>query len=145
MLTMLSKLNLDRLGAYASAICAVHCLLTGVALGLLSYAGLGFMGSITTDIIFLGVAVAIASIAIFHGIRRHHSYKPALVFVLGLAFVVLGHFVFRHQHVKDHPLDTVDILSTFFSVGGGLCFVLFHVLNLRLQHTCGCKHCTTGE
>jgi len=139
-------LNLDRLGAYASAICAVHCLVTGVALGLLSYAGLGFMGSITTDIIFLTVAVGIASLAIFHGIKRHHSYKPAMVFVLGLTFVVLGHFVFRHEHkTANHPLDAVEVFSTIFSVGGGLCFVLFHVMNLRLQHTCGCKHCTTGH
>ena len=40
------RINLDKLGACASAICAVHCLLTGIALGLLSVAGLGFMGSI---------------------------------------------------------------------------------------------------
>jgi len=142
---MQSRLNWDRIGAYASAICAVHCLLTGVALGLLSVAGLGFMGSVTTDIAFLTVAVGIASIAIFHGIRKHHSYKPAMVFVLGLTFVVLGHFVLRHHHTLNHPMDSMEFFSTFFSVAGGLCFVLFHVVNLRLQHTCGCKHCATGE
>jgi drug/metabolite transporter (DMT)-like permease len=116
-----------------------------VALGLLSFAGLGFIGSVTADIIFLSVAVAIASIAIWHGIRKHHSYKPALVFVMGLVFVVLGHFVIHHEHTTSHPLDPVDIVSTFFSVGGGLCFVLFHVLNLRMGRSCGCKHCSTGH
>lgn len=142
---MMSRFNVDRIGAYASAICAVHCLITGVALGLLSFAGLGFIGSVTADIIFLGVAVAIASIAIWHGIRKHHSYKPALVFVLGLVFVVLGHFVIHHEHVGSHPLDNVDIASTFFSVAGGLCFVLFHVLNQRMGNSCGCEHCSTGH
>ena len=140
------NVGLDRIGAIASAICAVHCLLTGVALGLLSYAGLGFMGSVTADVIFLAVAVSIAAIAIVHGIRKHHSYKPAMVFVLGLFCVVMGHFVLRHDHsVGQTDVHTADIFSTVFSVCGGLCFVIFHVLNLRLQHQCGCKHCTTGE
>jgi hypothetical protein len=136
----------DRIGAVASAICAVHCLLTGVALGLLSYAGLGFMGSVTADLIFLGVAVSVAVIAIVHGIRKHHSYRPAMVFVLGLISVVLGHFVLHHEHAANETqLHLADIASTVFSVSGGLCFVIFHVMNLRMAQTCGCKHCTTGE
>ena len=137
---------LDRIGAIASAVCAVHCLLTGVALGLLSYAGLGFMGSLTADIIFLTIAVTIAAVAIWHGVKKHHSYKPAMVFVFGLFCVMMGHFVFPHVHKANQSgLHLADILSTVFSVCGGLSFVLFHVLNLRMQHECGCKHCATGE
>ena len=143
---VIKRANLDRIGAYASAICAVHCLITGIALGLLSYAGLGFMGSITADIAFLTVAVGVASLAIVHGIRQHHSYKPASIFALGLAMVVMGHFVFRHQHsVSETGFDLERVLSTVFSVLGGLCFVLFHVMNMRMQKTCGCRHCATGE
>lgn len=138
--------SLDRFGAIASAVCAVHCLLTGVALGLLSYAGLGFMGSVTADLIFLGVAVTVATIAIWHGVKKHHSWRPAMVFVFGLACVVMGHFVLHHEHaVNETEIHMLDIFSTIFSVCGGICFVLFHVMNLRLQHQCGCKHCTTGE
>lgn len=140
------NLGLDRIGAIASTVCAVHCLLTGVALGLLSYAGLGFMGSPLADMIFLGVAVAVAVVAIRHGIKKHHSYKPAMVFVAGLFCVVMGHFVIHHEHAANETdIHLVDIVSTIFSVTGGICFVLFHVMNLRLQHQCGCKHCTTGE
>lgn len=143
---MLKSLNFDRLGTYASAICAVHCLLTGVALGLLSFAGIGFMGSLLADVAFLAIAVIVAIIAIFHGMRRHHSYRPAMVFALGLFMVVLGHFVFRHEHkATSRGFDIEDVASTFFSVGGGVCFVLFHVLNSRLQRACGCKHCSSGE
>jgi hypothetical protein len=138
-----TRVEVDRIGAYASAICAVHCLVTGVALGLLSFAGLGFLGSVAADVAFLSVAVLIATVAIVHGIRKHHSYKPALIFVAGLLSVILGHFVFRH----DHPGGTEGpaIWSTVFSVVGGLCFVLFHVVNLRLQRACGCGHCAKGE
>jgi hypothetical protein len=140
------NVGIDRIGAVASAICAVHCLLTGVALGLLSYAGLGFMGSVTTDAIFLAIAVTIAIVAIVHGIRKHHSYKPALVFVFGLFCVVMGHFVLHHEHATNETeMHMADILSTVFSVSGGIAFVLFHVVNLRLQKQCGCQHCSTGE
>jgi hypothetical protein len=142
---VLRRMNWDRVGAYASTICAVHCLITGVALGLLSFAGLGFLGSTTTDIAFLSVAVGIASIAIVHGMRKHHSYRPALIFVAGLVSVVLGHFVLKHEHKAGGELHLEDILSTVFSVTGGLCFVLFHIVNLRLQKSCGCQHCARGE
>lgn len=139
-----SRLNFDRIGTYASAICAVHCLLTGVAIGLLSVAGLGMFGSIWADIAFLSVAVAIALIAIVHGHRRHHSIIPAQIFVLGLVFIVIGHFVVRHTHggVGHTDMDWDQVVSTSTSVLGGLCLVLFHVVNQRMQHKCGCTHCS---
>lgn len=141
-----SRINFDKLGAWAGAICAVHCLLTGVALGLLSYAGIGFLGSVATDAIFLGVALIVGIVAVVHGMRKHHSYKPAMVFVLGLIFIVLGHFAFRHVHgVPPTGWDLERVLSVAFSVAGGLCLVGFHVLNLRLAHRCSCSHCRTGH
>jgi len=136
----------DRIGAVASAVCVVHCVLTGMALGLLSYAGFGFLGSVVADLIFLGVAIAIAIVAIVHGIKRHHSYKPALVFALGLCFIVMGHFVLNHRHeTRNAHLDLIDVASTAFSVLGGLSLVAFHVLNNRLQRKCSCRHCRTGH
>lgn len=144
MMVRSSKLNLDKLGACASAICAVHCLLTGVALGLLSVTGLGFFGSLWADIAFLTVAVIIGSFAVWHGIRAHHSYIPASVFVMGLFFIVLGHFVFRHSHGTGGAEDPfTHAASVTFSVLGGLSLVAFHTLNLRLQKGghCGCNAC----
>ena len=142
---MSARMNWDRVGAYASTICAVHWLITGVALGLLSFAGLGFIGSIGADLTFLAITIGIASIAIFHGIKKHHSIKPAMIFVGGLVSIVLGHFVFKHDHTANPVLHSQDVLSTIFSVMGGLCFVLFHIVNLRMQKACGCEHCSTGS
>jgi hypothetical protein len=131
----------DRVGTIASAICAVHCFITGIALGLLSYVGLGFFGSLTADLIFLGSAIAIAVIAIRHGISKHHSYVPSLIFVFGLVLVSVGHFGFKHSHDGQGPSP----LASLFSVLGGVCFVLFHVVNFLLQRKCHCRHCATGE
>ncbi len=138
------RINLDKFGACASAICAVHCFLTGIALALFSVAGLGFLGSLWADIAFLSVAVSVGSLAVWHGIRAHHSYLPASVFVLGLLFIVLGHFVFRHAHQAGEIENPVThAASVAFSVLGGLSLVTFHVLNMKLQRDggCGCSVC----
>ena len=130
-----SKVELDKVGACASAICAVHCLITGVAFGFLTVAGGGFLGSLTADIAFLSVAVLVASVAIFFGFRKHHSYRPAIIFLAGLTSIILGHFVFRHAHAADEAITGWDhLLSTFFSVMGGVCLVAFHLVNMRLQN-----------
>ena len=131
---MSSRVNLDKVGAFASAACAVHCLLSGLALGLLSVLGMGFIGSTTTDIVFLTVTLSVASIAIFTGIRRHKSLKPAMIFAGGVAAIIVSHFVLDHDS-KDLP---TRILTTTLAVAGGILLVTFHVVNLRLQRQC--KH-----
>lgn len=130
------SLNYDRLGAYASAICAVHCLITGVALGLLSIVGLGFLGSPEAELGFFLTTVTIGTIALVHGVRRHHSAVPALVFITGLGALLASHFVFGHHHD-----EAPSIGATILNVVGGLSLVAFHVLNQRLQHRCSCDHC----
>jgi hypothetical protein len=121
-------------------------LLTGVALGLLSVAGLGFIGSLWTDIAFLAVVLAVGATAIIHGIRKHHSVVPALIFVAGLLMFLLGHFGFGHAHLaSEDPWSSARIAQVTLSVAGGLCIVLFHVVNLRLRKKCECTHCRTGH
>ncbi|MGV3617009.1 MAG: MerC domain-containing protein [Fimbriimonas sp.] len=136
-----SGINLDRVGAYASAICAVHCLITGIALGLLSVVGLGFLGSPAAELGFFLLTVTIGTTALVHGHRKHHSIVPALVFVCGLGCLLVSHFGFGH----DHDGHGSNPPATFLNVVGGLSLVIFHVLNQRLQHRCGCDHCQSGE
>ncbi|RYG26755.1 MerC domain-containing protein [bacterium] len=137
-----SRINLDRIGAMASTICAVHCLITGIALGLLSVLGLGFLGSETAEYTFLAVTVTIGVLAVWHGRKKHHSTLPAVFFVLGLGCWLVSHFVFGHGHGAG---ERSNLGGTAFAVLGGLLIVAFHVLNQRLAHRCGCSHCTTGK
>lgn len=135
-----SQVNLDKVGAYASAICAVHCVLTGLALGLLSVVGLDFIGSPITEAFFFFTTVGVGTAAVIHGIRRHHSVLPATIFASGLFCLLVSHFVFGHSHAGEAP----SIGGTIFSVLGGFSLVGFHILNRRLAHACGCDHCRTG-
>lgn len=135
----MAKVNLDKVGAVASAICAVHCALTGLALSLLSVVGLGFLGSTASEVGFIGFALVVGLWAIVHGLRKHHSPIPAAVFVLGLGCLSLSHFAFPHTHGStSHP---ASLGSTIFAVLGGLSLVSFHALNLRYQKACGDMHC----
>ncbi len=136
--------NLDKIGAYASTICAVHCLLTGVALGMLSVIGLGFLGSVTSEILFIVVAVSVGVFAVVHGIRKHRSYIPSLFFVFGLVCIVLKFAAFKHTHDPAHAGHTHGPasdgwISTALAVLGGLSLVAFHVMNLRMTRKCGCS------
>lgn len=113
-----------------------------MALGLLSVLGLGFIGSQTTEIAFLAIAVSVGVVAVVHGVRKHHSVTPSLFFVAGIVSWLVSHFVFQHGHPG---AGSASVGGTVFAVLGGLCLVTFHLLNQRLAHRCGCNHCTTGE
>jgi hypothetical protein len=136
-----TQVNLDKVGAYASAICAVHCLITGIALSMLSVAGLGFIGSLPAEIGFISVAVIVGSWAIVHGVRNHHSYLPALIFAFGIACIAVSHFALPHVHSANEPLTAGHIATTVFAVLGGLSLVSFHLVNQKLQKGCACGKC----
>lgn len=128
---MSRQVDLDKVGACASSVCAVHCLITGVAYGLLSIVGLDFLGSVTADIVFLTIAVLVGGFAVVMGYRRHRSLLPATIFATGLGLVVLSHFVLGHRHGDGH--DHSHALTTVLAVVGGLTLVGFHFLNSRLH------------
>lgn len=126
---------LDRVGACASALCAVHCLATGIAMGFLAVAGLGFMAHPAVEASFIAVALFVGGWAVVHGIRRHHSKIPAAIFALGLSMIVASHFV-GHEHVES---GQVNVWTTILAVSGGTCLALFHFANSKLQHRgCSC-------
>jgi hypothetical protein len=136
------NINLDKVGACASAVCAVHCLLTGVALGLLSVMGLSFISSPWVDGAFIGTALLVGISAIRHGIKSHKSYVPALFFITGLLSIAVGHYSIFAEAAEGHK-HVHGGSATFFSVFGGLSLVLFHILNLRLQKAKRC--CGEGK
>jgi hypothetical protein len=131
----------DRLGALASFACAVHCVLTGVAIGFLSVAGLGFLAGPEADIAFLVAAVLIGGLAVWQGYRRHRSFLPASLYVGGLLLVIVGHFVIGHGDAGHGNRLVTSLLAAV----GGLMLVVFHFVNMRLGHRCSVCHPGDGE
>lgn len=124
---MARRLDVDKLGALAGTICAVHCVLTGLAVGVLSVVGLGFLASPLAEVVFFGSALLIGGFAIRHGIRRHHHWAPATLFLAGMLTILAGHFFFHGA--GEHLMSAL----------GGAGLVGFHFLNHRMAHKCGCR------
>lgn len=113
--------RLDRAGIYLSGLCALHCLLSIV---LVSGLGIGGQFFLSPDIHRVGLLLAtlIAGVAIGWGALRHrmaapfvvammglsfmggalavpHGYKEAILTIIGVALVSLGHILnLRHIH-----------------------------------------------
>ncbi|CAN5535626.1 hypothetical protein BH11ARM2_BH11ARM2_31520 [soil metagenome] len=124
------KLDADKLGQIAGTACAIHCAITGVALGVLSVVGLDFLGSETSEFFFIGITFCLGVWALVHGVRKHRSWVPAIVFISALTCIVGAHLV-SHQSVP----------GVILSVVGGLGLVSFHILNQRYGKVCACGHC----
>lgn len=131
----------DRFGAFASFACAVHCLLTGVAIGFLSVAGLGFLAGPEADVAFLIVALGVGGFAVWQGYRRHRSLLPMSLYVGGLFLVVMAHFVVGHGTAGHGNRMVTSVLAA----SGGLMLVVFHLVNMRLGHRCGVCHPRDGD
>lgn len=110
--------NVDQLGSVASLACAVHCALTGLALGVLSSAGLGFVGSHSLELFFIGSTIALGIWAFITGFRTHRQWQPALFFGCGLAMIYLAH--------ATEP-------GWIFSVFGGAFLIIFHWVNQKMM------------
>lgn len=124
---------MDQIGVCASALCAVHCVLTGAAMGLLAFFGLEFLGNPVLEGAFFLVAILVGGWAVFHGIKKHHSRVPATVFVSGVCLIV-------GAHLAEQPLGHEHWLVTVLAALGGLSIASFHFLNLRFQHrNCSCS------
>lgn len=125
------RLDLDRIGASASALCALHCLLTGLAMGVLPLLGIAFIASPIVDLAMISVAVLVGAWALWNGYRRHQSVAPAIVYATGLAMIAIAHFGLGHRNF--------GVLATILAVSGGFTLVAYHILNRRLLQRCSTR------
>ena len=76
--------NVDRVGAFASTLCAIHCAVCAFLPAALGALGVGFLVGHEAEWIFTLVAVAFASIALLLGWRQHRSIKVAGLLLIGI-------------------------------------------------------------
>ncbi len=112
-------LHLDRLAIGLSGLCALHCLATAIAVGLLS----SFAGLLEAPIIHeggLAIAILLGALALGNGARKHGMLLPLAVGALGLG-VMAGSLSMPHGA----PGEIV------YSVLGVLLLAFGHELNRR--------------
>ncbi len=92
---------LDRLGALASGLCAVHCLMVAFLPALLSTLGAGVLLSGRAEWVFTWVAALIALGAAYLGFRRHRSRAALTLFAFGIAGLFLSRFIEESGHHEE--------------------------------------------
>jgi hypothetical protein len=125
----------DRLGAFASLACALHCASWPILLVLLPTLGGTFLGSESFERGFVLGATVLALSTLAWGYARHRNASALLLLLPGLALVWFGSFgPFHHQLLPHAALMSV----------GGLCIAAAHLRNLRLarphRHDSSCRH-----
>lgn len=117
---------LDTIGATASIVCAVHCVLVALAMGALPALGLIADPRIEWGFLALSAGIGIAALVPAYG--HHRRRAPLAIFAVGIA-VLLGT---RLAGVS------APLLEAALVVAGASCLVWAHWRNRRLvvAHTC---------
>ncbi|MCW5939023.1 MAG: MerC domain-containing protein [Fimbriimonadaceae bacterium] len=147
--------DVDKAGALASGVCAVHCALVGLAVATLPVFGAGFLADHRVEAVFFSVAVLLAVWAMARGLKIHGDWRPSGLLAGGLGSVSVSHFLIGHQGIHAGHVHLaiggtapgwVGALGTLLAVGGGLSLVGFHFWNHRLtQKGCGCSVCRASD
>lgn len=116
-----SKGWLDRMAIGLSGLCAVHCVLTAIFLGALTSLG-HFFAQPWIHEAGLAVAVVLAALAFYGGLRRHRTLAPLIVGGAGLCAMAGGLLV-------PHGLG-----EAVLTVIGVTLVALGHYLNHRCDH-----------
>lgn len=82
--TTFSQHRIDRWGAVASSLCAIHCVLCSVLPVTLGALGLGFLLSHSVEWLLILCAIGFASIALRLGWQQHRSLVVAGLFGIGI-------------------------------------------------------------
>lgn len=115
----------DRVGATASLLCAVHCVLLPFVLALLPLIGLEFLAGHTFERIFVVCAALLASASILMAYRRHRKPQALFLMVPGIALLLFGIGIDLDVHVVIHTVSVVT---------GGCLVASAHITNLVLSH-----------
>jgi len=126
---------LDRIGAGASIVCAIHCALLPLIFGVLPALGLAFLSDHRFERLFVGFAIVLATFSLGFGWRQHGSYRAFWLLLPGIGLLIVGLLMDADHGSRLH--------AALVSIGGTL-VALAHVINLRLTrahvHGPACNH-----
>lgn len=123
--------TLDKAGATASFLCAIHCAIMPFVITILPLLGLGFLSSEPVEWGLLTASGTLGTLSLCLGYREHRSRRVFAVLGVALAFLVAGRLF--HSRFHDHPLE---IWGVVLMVLGGFTMMGAHVFNRTLCRSC---------
>ena len=116
--------TLDAMGATASFVCAVHCMVVALLLGVMPT--LALLAASWIEWAFLATSTAIGLFALVPGYRRHRVWMPLALFTLGIAVLATLRAL----------LVPPSLLELTAAVTAALCLVTAHWINRGALHRC---------
>lgn len=117
---------LDRLGAFGSLLCAVHCAAIPLVIALAPSLGVaGWLGG-SFELAFVVFATGLGLFSGIWGYRRHGAVRALSLLVPGLAVLWLA--------ILYRPLHEALLPHAIAMTIGGTLVGLAHLANLRLNH-----------
>ena len=117
---------IDRIGAFGSLLCAVHCALLPLAIALLPSLGVAGWFDGRFELAFVIFATLLGSFSVAWGYRRHRAVRAMALLLPGVLVLWLG-LLYPPLH---HSLLPHAVVMTL----GGTLVGLAHLANLRLNH-----------
>jgi hypothetical protein len=123
--------RLSTAATWAVSACAVHCVVTPVAAGVLPLVGIGVFTSPWFEWTLVAIAALLGGVGLWLSYSRvHRDSTPGVVFVTGLAMLAATH-VFLEGRVVAHA--TAAVAGAFIILVAGR-------MNHRLVHACESCH-----
>ena len=117
---------LDRLGAFGSLLCAIHCALLPVVIAVLPSLGIAVWLGEGFERGFVLFATMLGLFSVVWGDRRHGAVRALSLLLPGLAILWTG--------VLYEPLHHAVIPHAIAMTIGGTLVGMAHLANLRLNH-----------
>lgn len=125
-----SKSLLDRLGIWASSLCALHCLLLPILIPVLPYVSASFFADDWFEKTILSLSMIIGFWALLSGFYRYHRQLYPLYSLL------LGGLIYWNKDMFGEAYEPFTIAL------GAILIVAAHVVNIRLCKSCDeCHSC----
>ena len=122
------RTNWDSLGAAASLLCLVHCVLTPMVLALSPALATLLPGSNTTHRVLIFFVVSLGLLAFLSGYKKHRRRLVLLPMTAGMLLVAFGAFGDNYLHTT--------LNETLVAMAGSTLLVLAHGLNRSFCHHC---------
>ena len=119
--------KLDKAGATASFLCAIHCALMPFVITILPLLGLSFLASEPVEWSLLATSAVLGTSSLCVGFREHKSRRVFAILGIALALLVAGR-IFHELHI--------GYWGPVFMVLGGFSMMGAHLFNQALCHSC---------
>ena len=128
--------KIDRAGATASFLCAIHCALLPFIVTMLPVLGLSFLASEPVEWALLAASATLGTLSLCLGYREHRSRRVFAVLGIALALLVAGRLQLEGHSHEVGSAHLPSFSGVALMVLGGLAMMGAHGFNHALCRAC---------